>query len=133
MNYLIDTCTISDFFKKNPQVVEHFKGVSPNQIYISTISVMEVEYGLKLSPDRERKIRPLWNALTGQVQIIPISEKCAIAAASLRAKLKNTGLPIGPFDILIAGSALANNLTVVTSNLKEFQRLSEISIEDWRI
>lgn len=132
MNYLIDTCVISDFFKKIPSIVEKFKELSPKQIYISATTVMEIEYGLSLHADREKKIRPLWEQLLKHTQVIPFSYACALSAATIRSKLKNAGLPIGPYDILIAGTAMANDMIMVTSNFKEFNRIAGIIVEDWR-
>jgi len=132
MNYLIDTCVVSDFFKKIPAVVNRFKQLSPRQIHISSITVMEVEYGLRLNPEREKKIRPLWEQLLAYIQVVPFSHDSAESAASIRSELKNAGLLIGPYDILIAGTAIANNMVMVTSNVKEFNRVSEITVEDWR-
>lgn len=94
---------------------------------------MEVEFGLKLIAERERKIRPIWAVMLERIKINPFCAECAIAAATMRAKLKILGSPIGPYDVLIAGTALAHNLIMVTSNLKEFNRLPELEIEDWRI
>lgn len=132
MNYLLDTCVISDFFKKIPSVISQFENLSPSQIHISTITVMEIEYGLRLSEEREKKIRPLWETLLKQIKIVIVCHQCAIAIATIRAKFKNAGLLIGPYDILIAGTALANKFIMVSSNLKEFNRISEIKIENWR-
>lgn len=133
MNYLLDTCTISDFFKKIPSVTGHFETISPEQIHVSSITVMEIEYGLKLNSEREKKIRPLWKALIKYIHVIPYSPQCAMASATIRADLKSKGLPIGPYDILIAGTALANDMVMVTSNMDEFKRIPELSIEDWRL
>jgi tRNA(fMet)-specific endonuclease VapC len=85
MSYLLDTCVISDFFKKMPMTIEHFERVSPKQIHISSISVMEIEYGLKLNSEREKKIRPIWDALLKEIRILPFSEPCANATAIVRA------------------------------------------------
>ncbi len=132
MNYLIDTCIVSDFFKKVPTVVEGFRKTSPRQIHLSSITVMEVEFGLNLNAERAKKIRPLWDQLLKHVQVIPFSSACAIAAAAVRSQLKQEGLPIGPYDTLIAGTAIANGLVVVTANLREFQRVSSLKTENWR-
>ena len=64
---------------------------------------------------------------------LPFSERCAQASAHLRAKLKIKGLLIGPYDLLIAGTALEHQMTIVTSNVLEFRRLPEIAIEDWLV
>lgn len=132
MSHLLDTCVISDFFKKIPSVVSHLKKLSPSQIHISTVTVMEIEYGLKLNEEREKVIRPRWEALVQQIKIVPFCSECAIATATIRSTLKNAGLLIGPYDSLLAGTALAHTMIMVTSNLKEFKRISELKIEDWR-
>ena len=132
MNYLLDTCVVSDFFKKIPSVVDHFKEISPEKIHISSITVMELEYGLKLNPGRAKSIRPLWSELSKYIHVIPYSPQCAIATATLRADLKEQGLPIGPYDLLIAGTSISHKMILVTSNTKEFKRISGITIEDWR-
>jgi tRNA(fMet)-specific endonuclease VapC len=132
MNYLIDTCTISDFFKKIPSVVKHFEAVSPKQLHISTITVMEIEYGLSLNLEREKKIRPLWIKLLEHLTILSYSPSCAEATARIRATLKAKGQPIGPYDVLIAGTAEAQSMVLVTSNINEFNRVKSIRAEDWR-
>lgn len=132
MSYLLDTCVISDFFKKIPQVIKHFEAHSPEKICVSSITVMEIEYGLRLNPEREQKIRPIWKNLLNHIHVVPYSPQCAVASASIRANLKDTGLPIGAYDVLIAGTALANQMIMVTSNVREFKRIPEISIENWR-
>lgn len=132
MNYLLDTCVVSDFFKKISSVVKHFEMVSPDRIHISSITVMEIEYGLRLNQEREKKIRPLWKALLNYLQVVSYSPKCAVASASIRARLKSTGLSIGPYDVLIAGTSIAYNMIMVTSNVGEFKRIPEITVEDWR-
>lgn len=133
MNFLLDTCVISDFFKKIPAVIKRFQAVSPQQIHISTLSVMEVEYGLKLNPERIKKLIPLWKELLELVVVVPYSPECAIATAKIRAELKQKGLLIGPYDILIAGTALAQDMTLVTSNTSEFTRIHSLTKDDWRL
>jgi tRNA(fMet)-specific endonuclease VapC len=65
------------------------------------------------------------------VKIIPFGEKEAHASALIRADLEKKGLPIGPFDTLIAGTAMSNNLILVTRNTKEFSRVKSLQIDDW--
>jgi tRNA(fMet)-specific endonuclease VapC len=133
MNFLLDTCVISDFFKKHPSVTEHLQSASPEQIYISSVTVMEVEYGLHLHPDRTKKLMPLWKDLIGLIAIVPFSPECALAAAKIRSGLKRDGRLIGPYDILIAGSALAHDMVLITSNTNEFNRISDLNLKDWRV
>lgn len=132
MNFLLDTCVISDFFKKIPSVIDNFKKLSPNQIHISAITAMEIEYGLNLNFERSKKITPVWRQLLQCTNVVPFSTHSAFTSALIRSDLKTQGLPIGPYDILIAGTALANNMIMVTSNLKEFNRVAGLMVENWR-
>jgi len=66
------------------------------------------------------------------IQVVSYSSQCALASASIRANLKTKGIPIGPYDILIAGTCMAHGMIMVTSNIGEFERISELKIEDWR-
>jgi|ERR1700722_12064483 len=132
MSYLLDTCVVSDFFKKIPSVIKQFETLSPDKIHVSSLTVMEIEYGLKLNLEREKKIQPLWKALLNHIHVVPYSPECAIASASIRASLKSAGTPIGPYDVLIAGTSLAHRMIMVTSNINEFKRIPELTVENWR-
>ena len=133
MNYLLDTCVISDFLKKDPQTLKRFKSLSPSQLHISTVTVMEIEYGLALNPDKAKKIRPIWDSLLETIVVLSYCTECARHTAQQRAIFKNSGRLIGPYDIQLTGTALAHNLVVVTSNIKEFSRTPELAVEDWRL
>jgi len=132
MSYLLDTCVISDFFKKQPSVLKRFKEASPEELHLSALTIMEIEFGLKLHAEREKKIRPLWEELLTWITTLPYSKECAVATASIRADLKHRGLPVGAYDLLIGGTALAHNLIMVTSNRDEFDRMPGLTVEDWR-
>ncbi|MCE5318673.1 MAG: PIN domain-containing protein [Parachlamydia sp.] len=133
MNYLLNTCVLSDLFRKIPSVIKHFEDIASENINVSSITVMEIEYGLKLNPEREKKVRPVWKKLLDNIHVVSFSPQCACAAASIRAILKVKGLSIGPYDSLLAGTCLAHDMIMVTSNLSEFNRVPKLSIEDWRI
>jgi tRNA(fMet)-specific endonuclease VapC len=66
------------------------------------------------------------------IATLPFNEPDALAAAAVRAALKSQGQPIGAYHVLIAGTALAHGLIVVTSNVGEFQRIGGLQREDWR-
>jgi tRNA(fMet)-specific endonuclease VapC len=132
MKYLLDTCTVSDFVKGQPSVLARIKATPPNLIAVSALTRMEVGYGLALNPARARKLAPVLDAFFSAMVTLPFDEADAQAAAALRAALKTKGQPIGAYDLLIAGTALARGLVVVTSNVGEFQRISGLQVEDWR-
>ena len=93
---------------------------------------MEIEYGLKLNPARARKIEALIRALLNDLREVPFEHEDAQAAAAVRAALSKRGTPIGPYDVMIGGTALRHGLTLVTSTSGEFQRISGLIVEDWR-
>lgn len=132
MKYLLDTCTVSDFVKGQSAVLARLKATSPNLVALSTISRMEIEFGLILKPDRARKLAPLINAFLSSIATLPFDVADAQAAAGVRAALQRRGQSIGAYDVLIAGCGLARGLIVVTSNVDEFQRVSGLIVENWR-
>jgi tRNA(fMet)-specific endonuclease VapC len=132
MKYLLDTCTVSDFVKGQPEVLARVKATSPNLIAVSALTRMEVDYGLALNALRAKKLAPLLDAFFSSIATIPFDEADAQAAAVIRAALKTRGQPIGAYDVLIAGTGLARGLVVVTSNVGEFKRVSGLHVEDWR-
>jgi tRNA(fMet)-specific endonuclease VapC len=132
MKYLLDTCTVSDFVKGQPNVLARIKAISPALIAVSALTRMEVEYGLVLNAERARKLAPVLQAFFSTISTLPFEVADALAAAAIRAALKTKGQPIGAYDVLIAGTALARGLVVVTSNVGEFQRIGGLQVEDWR-
>lgn len=133
MKYLLDTCVISDFVKGNLQVQSRLKSEQPKNLAISSVTWMEIQYGLALNPPRAKNILPIISVLVEAIHLIPYQAGDASATATLRAYLKNKGTPIGPYDVMIAGCAQNHQLTLVTSNTDEFNRVSDLVLEDWRL
>jgi tRNA(fMet)-specific endonuclease VapC len=132
VKYLLDTCTVSDFVKGEVGVLAAVKRTSPQQITISVVTLMEIEYGLLLSPDRAPKLSPLIDAFIAPIQVLTFDVADAKAAASIRATLRQQGRPIGPYDCQIAACALARGLVLVSSNEGEFRRVGGLQLENWR-
>jgi tRNA(fMet)-specific endonuclease VapC len=93
---------------------------------------MEIAHGLAVNAKRGAKLAPVMQAFLSAVITLPFDVADAQAAAGIRAALKTRGRPIGAYDLLIAGTALARGLVVVTSNVGEFGRVSGLLVEDWR-
>lgn len=132
MKYLLDTCTVSDFVKGQSGVLARIKATPPQIIAISTVTRMEIEFGMQLNPDRARKLAPVMDAFLSSITILPFEDADAKAAGAIRASLQKQGQSIGAYDVLIAGCALARGLVVATSNLGEFQRIGGLQVENWR-
>ena len=131
MKYLLDTCIISYFLKKYPKVIEILQTHSPKDIAVSAITIHEIEYGLKLHPEKEPKIRHIWQELLDQINVLDVNNIVAIESAHLRSYLKTRGIMIGNYDLLISATARAYNMICVTSNIDEFTRVPELVIENW--
>jgi tRNA(fMet)-specific endonuclease VapC len=132
MTYLLDTCVVSDFARGTQPVHARLLATAPSAIALSSITVLEVEYGLALRPALARRLGKVMDALFDSVTILPFEQEDARQAAALRAELRRTGLPIGAYDLLIGATALRRGLTLVTSNTAEFAHVEGLPLEDWR-
>lgn len=131
MKYLLDTCIISYFFRALPNVVENFKKTKPNDLAISCVTHMEIEFELALNTTRASILRTKCNQLCSMVHILPFEKEEAIIAATIRTKLQKKGKPIGHYDVLIAATAISHKLICVTNNMREFDRIDNLTIENW--
>ena len=105
---------------------------APGDLTISTVTVMEIEYGLAGQPAARERYGQLWTALQTELGVLDYQIKDAQETAQLRQHLRQAGTPIGPYDLQLAGTALARRLTVVTNNTREFARAPGLTCEDWR-
>ncbi|WP_218188168.1 type II toxin-antitoxin system VapC family toxin [Desulfosarcina cetonica] len=103
---------------------------STSDIGIPTVVLFELQVGIAKSVSPRKRIVQL-DSLTSVVNILPFGTKEVRSAAAIRADLEKKGTPIGPYDVLIAGTALSNKGTIVTHNIKEFERVEGLPLEDW--
>jgi tRNA(fMet)-specific endonuclease VapC len=128
--FILDTNTLIYFFKGMGRVEENLFAHSPKDIFIPSIVIYELQVGIAKSNNPKKREAQL-NTILQQINIITFGEKEAKTSALIRAELEKKGTPIGPIDVLIAGSAKAHNLTLVTHNTKEFKRVNGLNLEDW--
>lgn len=128
--FLLDTNTIIYHFKGMGRVSQNLGNTPPDEILIPTIVVFELYFGIKKSSASAKRLQQLEEFLA-QVQVIPFEKNMAEASAGIRAQLEKQGQPIGSFDVLIAGAALATSSVLVTHNTREFSRVNDLSIVDW--
>ena len=129
--YLLDTnICIYAMNGRHPNLNEHLLSISPDRIFVSSITVGELEYGAAKSHWGERT-RELMHAFLANFTILPFTEEDAVLFGRFRAHLAASGTPIGAYDVMIAAQGVARNLTVVTHNTGEFSRISDIRLEDW--
>jgi tRNA(fMet)-specific endonuclease VapC len=130
MKYVLDTNTLIYFFKGLGEVSEKMLATPPGELAIPTIVLFELEVGIAKSKSPRKRIAQL-KEFTALVNVLPFGPKESKSAANIRVKLEKQRLPVGPYDVLIAATALANNLILVTHNQREFRRIEGLKIEDW--
>ena len=106
--FLLDTNTIIYFFKDIGNVAASILAQSPQDIAIPVIALYELEVGIAKSTSPAKRKKQL-NTFASQVNIFQFGPKEARVAACIRAELEKRGTPIGPYDILIAGTAVSTN------------------------
>ena len=131
MRYLLDTDTCIDLLRGEPDVTAKADSVSPDDCAVSTVTTYELLAGAgrcRHPREEERKVATFVKA----VHEIPFHRRAAERAGALRAELEGRGSIIGPYDLLLAGQALADGLVLVTSNTGEFSRVPGLRLERWR-
>ena len=128
MKYLLDANAVIALLNGNEAVSGRLRQHRPADIGISSIVAHELFYGAFKSQRGERNVA-LVDAL--QFEVLEFDKEDARQAGEIRATLARQGLPIGPFDVLIAGQAKARGLTLVTRNMGEFRRVADLVVEDW--
>ena len=128
--YILDTNTLIYFFKGAGNVAASLLSKPPQSIGIPAIVLFELEVGIAKSTSPERRQAQLKD-LTSIVNIVPLAYAEVRCAAAIRADLEKQGRPIGPYDVLIAGTAVASTGILVTHNTREFGRIEGLQIEDW--
>jgi len=128
--YLIDTNICIALRKEDPVVFGRLSAIEPTEVSVSSITVFEMRHGAANSsrPDENNAVLDHFFSF---FTVLPFDETDAMASGKIRADLKRRGTPIGPFDTLIAGQALARDLVVVTNNRREFDRVEGLVVEDW--
>lgn len=130
MRFALDTNSVIHFLRGRGQVGARLRAVAPTDVGLSAIVAHELAVGVARSADPARHRRAL-DAFLSHVRVWPFDLADAEAAAQVRADLAGKGTPIGPYDSLIAGAALARGLTLVTHDTREFSRVPGLRLEDW--
>jgi predicted nucleic acid-binding protein len=138
MNYLLDTCVLSEFTRHQPEekVVEWIRAINEEMLFISVITIGEIQNGIERLPESHRKTELLvWmnNKLIKRFEqrIIPIDTPTMLIWGSLTARMKSAGKPLGAMDSLIIASALYNNFIIVTRNTQDFLPCGVSVLNPW--
>jgi len=129
---ILDSNTISYYFRGDPQVVPRLQAVRPSDLGVPAIVEYELRYGLLRLPQEAAAPRlAALIRLLQPMQSLPFDSECAAHAARIRADMEAIGTPIGPHDTLIAATALRHQATLVTRNTREFSRVPGLQWLNW--
>ncbi|WJI14235.1 type II toxin-antitoxin system VapC family toxin [Pseudoxanthomonas winnipegensis] len=128
--YLLDTnICIYIINRRPPGVFEHFAGLQIGQIAISSITGAELDYGVAKSGSQRN--RQALDKFLAPLDVLSFDEAAMRRYGALRSGLERQGTPIGAMDQLIAAHALALDAVLVSNNLREFERVPGLRLENW--
>lgn len=116
--------------RKPPQVLKKFQAHRLGDICVSAITVAELQYGVEKSQQPKQNQAAL-DLFLAPLEIVNFDPAAAQHYGQIRATLERLGTPIGAYDLLIAGHAQSLGVTLVTNNIREFSRVSNLSVKDW--
>lgn len=138
MNYLLDTCVVSEFVKATPNgnVVNWMNSTPNDRLFLSVITIGEIRKGITKLPDSKKKhqLTDWLNTLLENYEerIYPIDLAVAESWGSIQGKAENNGTPVASVDSLIAAVAQIHNLIVVTRNEKDFVATNVAILNPWK-
>jgi len=128
--YCLDTDIIIEFFKGNPKIVEGFSKIKKSRISITVLTFYEFLKGAYTSPKQKADLHML-ELFLKNVELLNLSPSSCHKAALIYNELKNKGKLLNDADLLIASIAIINNKILVTNNIKHFNRISGLKLENW--
>lgn len=138
MNYLLDTCVMSELVKATPDenVINWINNTPDERLFLSVITIGEIRKGLTKLPDSKKKYR-LTNWLNTllenyEARIYPVDLAVAESWGTIQGKAENNGTPVASVDGLIAAVAQTHNLIIVTRNEKDFAATNVTIVNPWK-
>lgn len=131
MRFFLDTnICIYALNNKFPRIKLIIESLSPSDVGIPSIVKAELYYGA-LKSQKKDKVIPVLEKFLSPFEIVPFGDKEVKTYAQIRADLEREGNIIGPNDLIVAAITLSHSATLVTHNMREFQRVSNLLVEDW--
>ena len=130
MAYLLDSNTLIYFFKNTGNVRLRISQHKDLDLRLCTPVMWELLTGAFKAQNPSSQFSRL-KEMENRFSVLPFDRDSAYQAAQTRAHLERLGTPIGSVDTMIAGIALAHELTIVTRNVREFERVPELRVENW--
>lgn len=131
MRYMLDTNICIYIINRRPvEVYQRFKHLKIGDVCISAITFFELQFGIAKSRNPKKNQFALTEFLS-PLEILDLPSTAAPSFGEVRAFLHKQGTPVGNYDLLIAAHALHLDMTLVTNNIKEFARISDLRVENW--
>lgn len=133
MRYLLDTNVCVMYLNgRSASVRDRLLSTLSDDMAVCSVVKAELFYGAFRSNNPTRTLERQ-QAFLSRFVSLSFEDEAALLAGQIRAQLAGAGMPIGSYDLQIAAIALANNLTLVTHNMREFKRVDGLQIEDWEV
>ena len=131
MSYMLDTNICIYAIRNKPEIVLwNLRRHLQDDLCISAITLAELRHGIEKSANPEKNAKALIQFVS-ILRVLPFDDLAAVEYGKICAYLQRRGTPIGTMDMLIAAHARAEEMTLVTNNVREFERVPELTIENW--
>lgn len=130
LRYMLDTNLCIRVLRNRMPILRAKFNAEADTLCISTITLAELFYGAQKSA-RPVENRHAVEGFAGRLAVLTFDDAAAAHSAEIRANLERRGVPIGGYDLLIAGHGRSRGLVIVTGNLSEFRRVDGLRAEDW--
>lgn len=132
ITHLLDTSVYSQPLRKRPlpSVIERWMKLGDSALCISAVCEAELLFGLEKF-DHERAWTDYRSLLENRLVILPVDKAVSAAYGRLRNQIERAGTPRTDFDLLIAATAIAHDLTLATCNIRHFKNLPGLRAESW--
>jgi tRNA(fMet)-specific endonuclease VapC len=128
--YLLDTDTIIYIFKGHPCVRKNLERHFHDPLKLSVITLMELYYGAYKSKKTAVNLARI-RTLESELEIIPLGRETVETFGMIKADLERMGTPLDDFDLILASCAIAHNLILISNNVRHFERIDGLKIENW--
>ena len=130
LRYMLDTNICIYTLKNHPTHLRDVFNQHSDQLSISSITLAELFYGAEKSAKTVHNLKNI-EGFAARLEVLPFADTAAMHYGQIQAELEQTGTPIGPYDLMIAGHARSEGLVLVTNNTREFERVSGLRLENW--
>jgi len=140
MNYLLDTCVLSEFTRRRPNVaiIDWLQSIDEQKCFLSVITIGEIRRGIEKLPESQRKNElfvwlneALMNRFTTRILIV--DTQTMLVWGALTARLESAGKKMSTMDAFIAASALQHNMALVTRNVSDFSSCGLQILDPWEV